>query len=402
MKLRSLFTVVFFLAFAVNTYAQEDNKLIRPYGNLYLFLGLQHEEFYTGGQVKATNSDLYYHIDGNSNLGFVFSYSRYNGVFELGLDDIDNKRKVSVRKAFGEYKVGETTKLMIGQDWSPYVHFSNETADYYRSKGFGSIYEDPNLQISLSAFGFYASILKPFVPVNDYISELDATTPTSGTISTEYTAITTSREKTTGLSLDYVDSYIPKFAAGYEFKNKMLKLNTGGAANLYFIKNTDNVKFNKNYIYSYLFYVNSSVSMYDFSLTVSGGYLVNPANFGIYVQSAGNSTYTGGAAAALQNIATGKYEIKDTWNAQGFAELEYRFTEKFIAHAGYGYSIVKYPIKGAESDSAMEYYLNCKFIIGGLIALTPSVSIHNYLKDMSGHKEGYDVTSGILATISYF
>lgn len=392
--------IIFLSGIITNGYAADLTEHINPYGNLYLFFGYQQSESYSEGQSKNTNKNLLYHIDENSNLGFKFNYEKYNGVFELGLDDIENDRKVQVRKAYGEYDTG-IGKLMIGQSWSPYVFFSNELADYYRSKGFGSMYEDPNLQISLSFFNFYVAILKPYVPVNDFVVEQEAATPTSGTITTEYIPTTSQREKTTGLPLDHVDSYIPKFAAGYEFKNSILSISAGGAGNIYFIKNTDDVKFNKGHILSYLGYLNSNLKFYGFTLTVSGGYAVNPANFGIYVQSKGNSSYTGGSAIALENIATGKYEIKDTWNVQGFAELEYKVSDSVICNAGYGYSMVDYPIPGTKKDQAMEYYFNSKFVLGGLIALTPSVSYRDYMKDMAGDKEGKEIVAGVLATISF-
>jgi hypothetical protein len=282
------------------------------------------------------------------------------------------------------------------------VSFSSETADYYRSKGFGSMYEDPNLQISLSFYNFYFTVLKPYVPVNHYVIEQAATTPTSGTISTEYIQVDSSREITTGLPLDKIDSYIPKLAAGYEYTSKVVTVKGGAAGNIYRIKNTDDVKFNKSYILSYLFYLNTSLRFYDFSLNLDGGYSVNPANFGIFVQSQGDLKYYGGAACAIPNPETGKYEIKDTWNVQGFAELEYRLSDSIIFNAGYGYSLVDYPMAGTKQDIAMEYYFNCKFAIGGLIALTPSVALHDNMKNMAGGKEGRDIIAGVLATISFY
>ncbi len=398
MRMRIFFSIVLLMGFIVNAYSADN---IQPYGNLYLFSGLMYEESYEIGEKKVKNSDLIHHIDENSNLGFAFHYSKFKGVFELGLEGEENERSVKVRKAYGEYNIGFGT-LMIGQDWSPYVSFSNEMADYYRSKGFGSLYEDPKLQISLSFYNFYLTLEKPYVPATRFITNQQGTTPTSEPSSTDYIPVTVYKEKTTGLTLDYVDSYIPKFAVGYEYNNKIFQIKGGGAGNAYLIKDTDTVRFSQGYIYSYLFYLNSSYKISDFTLSFSGGYSVNPANFGIFVQSLGNTTYTGGAAVALKNDATKKWEIKDTWNVQGFVELEYRITDSMIFNAGYGYSLVDYPIPGSTKDMAMDYYLNCKYVFGGLIALTPSVSLRDYMKDMSGNKEGRELIAGLLATVSFY
>jgi hypothetical protein len=50
----------------------------------------------------------------------------------------------------------------------------------------------------------------------------------------------------------------------------------------------------------------------------------------------------------------------------------------------------------------MEYYANLKMNIGGLVALTPSVSYRDYKQDMFGKDEGYDLYAGILATVSFY
>ena len=272
MRMRIFLSIILLLGFIVNVYSADN---IQPYGNLYLFSGLMYDESYEIGEKKVKNSDLIHHIDENSNLGFAFHYAKYKGVFELGLEGEENERKVKVRKAYGEYNIGFGT-LMIGQDWSPYVSFSNEMADYYRSKGFGSMHEDPKLQISLSVNNFYFTMEKPYVPVSKFITNQLGTTPTSEPSSTEYIPVTVTKEKTTGLPLDYVDSYIPKFATGYEYNNKILQIKGGAAGNVYLIKDTDTVKFNQGYIYSYLFYLNSSYKFSDFILSFSGGYSVNP------------------------------------------------------------------------------------------------------------------------------
>ncbi len=407
MKRTALFIVVLFFigGFAINSYGQDEKSVtdhIKPYGNLYMFFGSHYATTYTEGQTKETDHDLVYRINEHSNLGFNFNYAKYKGVFELGIEDIENDRDVKVRKAYGEYNLG-WGKLMIGQDWSPYASFSHEMADYYRSKGFGSLYEDPNLQIKLTYLWFYISIMKPYVPVSTFYTDQPINHPTmEGTSIEEYEILTGDREVTSGLPLDNIDSYVPKCALGFELTHDIFRVNAGGAVNVYAIEDTDAVRFNKKWIYSYLGYINADVKKWDFILGFSFGYLVNPANFGIFVQSVGSSTYVGGAATAIENIATGKFEIKDTRNIQFYIELGYQISDKLLAYAGYGYSLMDYPIPGSERDRAMEYYINCKFNIAGLIALTPSFSLRDYMKDMARNKEGKEMYTGILATVSYY
>ncbi len=376
---------------------------IRPYGNLYLFLGGNYDETYDSGGSKSIDADVIYRIKDDSNLGFNFDYKKYKGVFELGIDDIENDREVKIRKAFGEYKLS-FGKLLIGQTWSPYVKWSHESADYFRSEGFGAMYEDPTLQIKLTFSGFYIDIMKPNVAKRTYTFEQTVNNPTSGSGSTtEFELVNVDRDVTTGQSLSNIKSYIPKFAAGYEYKSKYIDLGVGGAGNVYYLSGSESgVEFNKNWIYSYLAYVNVEAKLRKMTLAMSGGFLVNPANYGVTTQSNGNSTYYGGAAVSIENIATGKFEIKDTWNVQSYVEFGYAITPSIVMHAGYGFSVVRYPNEGSKYDFAMEYYANCKISIGGLIALTPSFSLRDYMKDMDGQKEGMDIQGGILATVSYY
>ncbi len=407
MKVQRFFLVLLLMIGAVVIFflpaeaAPSDH--IKPYGNLYLFLGGNYEESYDSGESKSSDADVIYRIKDDSNLGFNFNYSKYKGVFELGIDDVENDRRVRIRKAFGEYKLS-FGELMIGQTWSPYVKWSHEAADYFRSKGFGSMYEDPTLQIKLSFYGFYVDIMKPHVAKRTYTFEQEVNTPTGGTGSvTEYEMVDIDRDVTTGQSLDRIESYIPKFAAGYEFRSKHFDFGVGGAGNVYYLSSAETgVSFNKSWIYSYLAYFNCEAKYNGFSFAMSSGFLVNPTNYGITVQSVGNNTYTGGAAVAIENIATGKYEIKDTWNIQSYVEFGYAFTGSIVGHAGYGFSLVKYANEGSKYDLAMEYYINCKISLGGLIALTPSFSLRDYMKDMEGQKEGMDIQGGILATVSYY
>ncbi|MCP4129847.1 MAG: hypothetical protein GY754_02410 [bacterium] len=376
---------------------------IKPYGNLYLFFGGNYASTYNSGQTQSIDTDLLYRINDNSNLGFSFTYKKYSGVFELGIDDIDNDRKVKIRKAYGEYKLG-FGDLLIGQNWSPYVCGSHESADYYRSEGFGAMYEDPTLQIKVSIGGFYIDLMKPYIPTREMSLEQAINFPTSGSgSSNEYKDVKIERDVTTGQPMEYIKFFFPKVALGYEYKSKAFSIAGGIAGNVYYIDNTeDDIQFSKKWIYSYLAYVNTDFKFFGFSAKFSGGFLVNPANFGITVQSAGNTTYTGGAAMALENIATGEWEIKDTWNVQSYLELGYRFTSNTIMHLGYGFSLMKYPADNTEYDLAMEYYGNIKINLGGLIALTPSVAFRDYMKDMSGQSEGFDIYAGILATVSYY
>ncbi len=376
---------------------------VKPYGNLYFFFGGLYSTNYDSGEKVTRDEDLLYRVNNNSNLGFSFNYSRYNGVFELGIDDIDNDREVKIRKAYGEYKL-DFMDFMIGQTWSPYVLMSNEAADYYRSKGFGAMYEDPTLQMKFKMSGFYLDIMKPFVPKREMVYEEIINLPVSGAVD-EYQVEEVQRDVTTGQPLDYVKSFLPKTAIGFEYVsgNESLRVTGGLAGNAYYISDTENdVKFNKKWIYSYLAYLNTYAASGRLSVRFSGGFIVNPANYGITVQSKGNDMYYGGAAMAIADPATGKYAIKDTWSTQDYIEVEYAIDADTVVNAGYGFSLVKYPAVNTKKDFAMEYYANVKINLGGLIALTPAFSYRDYMKDMFGKKEGHDIYGGVLATVSYY
>jgi hypothetical protein len=405
MKKIQLFLVPVFLIISISAYTAENK--IKTYGNLYTFFGYNQSEVYDSGQKSSTDRDTSYSINDNSNLGFQFKYAKYNGVFELGISDIEDGRQVKIRKAYGEFNTG-FGKLLIGQTWNPYIQFSNESADYFRSKGFGSLYEEPTTQLKFETnFGLYFDVIKPYVLTDKYYTDQEVDNPESSSDASniEYRIITVEREITTKQPLENIQSMVPKIVMGYNYEKKgkgiRIKLNTGVAGAAYKIKKTEEIEFNKSWIISYLGYLNSEFEYDSFILNVSGGYSVNPANFGITVASEGNSTYHGGAALSLYNIATDKWEIKDTWNAQSYIEMGYKISSDYKFFIGYGFSLVDYPVVNTEKDFAMEYYANLKISLGNLIALTPSVAYRDYMKDMTGNKEGYDICAGILATISF-
>jgi hypothetical protein len=382
--------------------AKAEGNSIKPYGNLYVFFGYNESLRYTSGEEKEKDRDTYYTINDNSNLGFNFTYSRYKGVFELGVSDMENDWDVKLRKAYGIFNFG-FGELMIGQSWTPYTRWSHESGNYYRSEGFGALYDNLATQAKITMkFGLYLDIIKPYVATVTYYDNVDVDNPTSDPAFDEYNLVKVEREITTKQPLENIQSLFPKVALGYEYKSGRFEVGAGLAGNIYKIKETDDVEFNKKWIVSYMAYLYAGIGSGDFGLNISAGYAVNPTNFGLSVQSAGNSSYSGGAAASLWNIATGKYEIKDTWNVQSYAELEWAFSRSSVAHLGYGFSMVDYPMQGTDRDFAMEYYLNVKFNLANLIAVTPSVSYHDFMKDMDGKKEGYDIYAGILSTVSFY
>lgn len=415
----SVLSVVFICAgiFAQSARAQEGGN-IRPYGNLYVFFGYVQQKLYDEGQKQETDKDTIYRIDDDSNLGFNFSYAKYSGVFELGISDYEEGRDVRIRKAYGTYSFG-SNKLTIGQDWNPYVRWSHETADYYRSERFGALYEEPTTQLKitrsiLSELKIYIDVIKPYVPTDNFYSEQQVDNPTAATdaTNTEYKIEEVEREITTKLPLENIQAMVPKTVIGCEYETKVIKAELGAAGSGYKIKKTEEVEYNKDWIMSYLFYLYTHFRYRDLTVDLNGGFSINPANFGIAVQSKGNTSYHGGAAAAVYNIATNEYEIKDTWNAQGYIEFGYEITGSTIIHVGAGYSRVDYPMENTVPDDAYELYANVKFNIGGLIALTPSISYHDYMEDMvdvseadedsHGNDEGSDFYAGILATVSFY
>lgn len=407
MKRLTLLIILITSAFMMSTQslkAQEEGNSIKPYGNLYVFFGYLDAINYSPSEQKERDRDTFYTINDNSNLGFNFRYSRYSGVFELGISDAENDHKVKVRKAYGIYNFG-FGELMIGQSWTPYTQWSHEAANYYRSEGFGALYDDLITQLKLTwKYGLYVDIIKPYVPTKTYYKQEPIQIPSSSSdpTITDYNLVEVERELTTGEPLDNIQSLIPKIAIGYEYNENHIVLGAGAAGNAYRIKKTETVEFTKEWIISYLAYAYSQLGFGDYSVNFSGGFSVNPANFGLKIQSQGNSTYQAGAAAAISNISTGKYEIKDTWNAQAYIEFGWVFLDNYTMHAGYGFSATDYPVDNTDRDYAMEYYLNVKVNVGNLIALTPSVSYRDYMKDMAGMKEGYDIYGGVLATVSFY
>ena len=402
MKKLCLFTLA--MVFSISTFAVKSAigaDAVRPYGNLYIFFGYAESETFNAAEKNNFDNDILYKINNNSNLGFTFDYKKYSGELELGIDDYENDREVKIRKAYGAYRL-DAGELQIGLGWAPYVKWSHEAANYYRSEGFGALYEEPYTQIKFTTgFGLYIDLIRPNIATQKFYTEQEVDNPSDST-TTEYKLIEVEREVTTGQPLGNIKAMIPKTAIGYEYKSKKIKFGLGAACNAYYIDKTGDIEFDKDWIISYLFYVNSKMNLGGLLINLSAGYAINPANYGLSVQSQGSNTYYPGAAAAIRNIATGKYEIKDTWNVQGYLELGYQISSASTIYAGYGFSLVDYPMENTERDYAMEYYLNAKFNIGGLIALTPAISYHDYMKNLKDKDEGKDIYGGVLATVSFY
>jgi hypothetical protein len=395
---------MFFFAAAGTTsvFAQDSAPAtgVKPYGNLYLFMGYGQTETYDAADQKVTSRETMYNVLNDSNIGFSFTYSQYSGIFELGLNGQDSERKVSVLKAYGTYKTG-AGEFMAGQAYNPYVRWSHEEANLSRSKNFGALFSEPEAQLMLkSPFGLYVDIIKPYVPTTTYYKNNDSTLTTSG--EGEYTVENIDREITTGLSRSNIDALFPKVAVGFDIATQIVDFGVGCAGNFYRIKNTDGIKFNTEWVKSFVAYTSLNVKYSDFRFLLNGGAAINPANLGISVASAGSATYHPGAACAIENIATGKYEIKDTWNAQAFAEIGWFVSKTIEFNIGAGGSVVDYPVANTDRDFAYECYANINFVMGGFITVAPSVSYRDYMKDMKGVKEGKELIAGLLTTVSFY
>lgn len=390
---------VIMIAGASSLFAEDQPSGVKPYGNLYLYLGYSRATTYDALGLKTDSNDTIYKVLDDSNIGFNFNYTKYSGIFELGLSDSDSNRTVKVLKAYGTYK-SEIGEFMAGQAYDPYVRWSNEQANLARSKNFGALFESPTPQLLLkSKFGLYVDIIKPYVPTDTYYLNTSSTLSSS---SSEYTVGTVQREVTTKLERSKIAAMVPKVAVGFDYTSQNIDFGIGCAGNVYKVKSTDDVTFNKLWIKSYVAYANINIKYSSFSFLVNGGAAVNPANLGISVQSQGSSIYYPGAACAIENIATGKTEIKDTWNIQVFAEAGWNFSPDIVLHAGSGFSVVDYPVPNTKKDYAVEYYANVRFNIGGMIWLTPSFSYHDNMKNMNGDKEGSELVAGILTTVSFY
>jgi len=376
------------------------SNYIKPYGNLYMFLGYKRSATYDAADNEHADNDLVYNINDNSNLGMRFEYEKYSGVFELGFSDFKDGRIVKIRKAYGVYTF-DYGKLMIGQDWNPYVQWSHDFADYSRSKGLGALSEEPCIQFKYTIFGFYIDLIRPNI-ASDQFTFLDDKTDPAIDLQARYELRNKDYEATTGLPLDQIQAFIPKIAIGYQYEHEIASIGVGVAGNFYYVDNKSSRKYNKDWIISYLVYLNTEVRFWIMELHLNAGFSVNPANFGIDVETTGNDAYPAGAALAIHNVATGKYEIKDTWNTQGYFEMGFKAHKMVSIYLGYGICATDYPVPGAKLDLAMEYYFNVKINIAGLIALTPSFCMRDYMEDFSGDKEGYDITAGILGTVSFY
>ena len=155
-----LFMIIISVSFAfmVQTANAEEGDFIKPYGNLYVFFGYVESLRYTSGEEKEKDRDTFYTINDNSNIGFNFTYKQYNGVFELGISDIENDWQVKLRKAYGNFNFG-FGELMVGQTWTPYTRWSHESANYYRSKGFGALYDNLATQAKIRLIcGYYKTV----------------------------------------------------------------------------------------------------------------------------------------------------------------------------------------------------------------------------------------------------
>ncbi len=381
-------------------------KTIKPYGNFYFFLGYQQNNEYDAAGTSSADKDLLYSLSRYSNAGFRFMTRDFRGEFELGFGNEGDDWKFAIRKAYGIYKM-DFMEIMVGQSWTPYTRWSKETANFYRSDGFGALNDGPNIQLKfLFDFGLYIDIINPHVSSATH-TFFDDMTDLEIVNEEKYYLRDEGFESTTKLPLDSIESYVPKFLVGYNFiyssgRDMRIDINAGVATNFYKIGNNDSTHvFNKKWIGSYLAYLNTHFFFSGFILNINGGYAINPTNFGLSVQGNDNGEYIAGSALSVLNIATGLYEIKDTQNVQAFVELGYRINKTVSLFAGYGFSILIYGVPNSENDLAMEYYASADITYRGVITVSPTLTYRDFMKNMKGTKEGSEICAGLLAAISF-
>lgn len=372
------------------------------YGNVYAFMGYRIAQIPQLNGTDLTQTEMLYSINNFSNLGVRFKYKQYDGLFELNFGDFGDDKYVLLRKAYGNYKF-DYGVIKIGQDWQPYTNWSHNYANNNQSSKFGALASEPAIQAQYSFQGFYLTVLRPYIGTKSYTNLVDVgnLNQDGGSI-TEYKTDKIELELTTKQDKSKINSLIPKVAAGYDFASRGYSAGIGGAYNIIKFSADIRDQYDRSVLDSYLVYLRGGIQLMPFFVKAHVGYSVNPANIGVEVVGKEFNNYTPGAAIGLFNIKTGKIELKDTQHLQGYLEFGYQYYKDWVLFVGGGYSGLRYAIPGAKDDHAYQVYVNSKIKLRNLMAIAPSVSYVDFLKDTSGNAEGTEVTFGILVTISFY
>ncbi len=377
-----------------------------PYLSVRMYAGEHHQNLAEGSTYADNEADLAYRLQGNTRFGAKMAAEGISGTVEFGLDannlNTSNSADAYLRLAFATWSLGDF-KVMAGQNYTPYtwVNPYGDVVDDNGMGGFGTTYDGRQPEITFSYTGLYLSFIKPST----------TTTGIKGGKAT-YTASGTAANTETDTVND-TTVYMPKTAAGFDFKTEGFTAGLGGAVNWFKINDPKAGSDLSGYldgkkIISWIGYFHTEASTGMFIVRANVAYGQNAGNFGIVtittpktgnVDSIANDTTpsagykstnsTAKAACAVDNGS----KIENTKHFEGYISPAVKIIPELMFACGVGYEQEKNKTY-VKTDKQIMYFANAKVSLNKYYSITPEVSYRDFMKGADGLDQGTEWYAG--------
>lgn len=310
---------------------------------------------------------------GSSLLGFEMAYKNVSSTFEVNLND-------PVQRFFITYKINNSDEnyIVIGRDsTTAYYSFGQVSNDLGALNDYGSLTDNYRLQARYGYKGFEIAVILPSAGGGWNSENIDDAGYR------EYSDNVTVMETVKPFMV------LPRIEAAYSYVSDMLELKLFGSYGAYLYQDTSTKK--ELLVNSFSAGVGGQVNFGNSFLQFTGWYGLNMAL---------TDAVTNYSNVLSIDSTNGDLSMNEVFSAGGAIGMGHIFYDKYTLQLGAGYT-ANFGPGYITADDSLGVYLNCIIQITDWFSVTPEVAFMNNLNDGSGQQEGYIITAGVLAAVSF-
>ena len=334
------------------------------------------EKSYPGDSNNYGTSDdaaTQMYFQGNSRLGAKVQADKVDGQIELGLgkggDGGDTA--VTTRRAFGVWKISDSTSMKVGKDYSPVTdgNMSNQAFDSDNDmEGTGHFHGRRPAYVGLYVGDFEFAALTPIYG-ND---------------------VNTTAVGINGATGGDPDAYLPKLEAAYNFRFNAGYIRPFAGFQWYQVEETGSGNVTKDLdVYAYVLGVGGQLNI--------GAFYVNAqAAWGANWSSPNWKSGSNDAASSLPYLSPGGDDVRNVYSWSGMLVGGWKISDtlKFEVGGGPRMDNAKNAPGPSQPDGSWIAYAQTVITFAPGVTLTPEVGYYDYMNGVNGDSQGYQWYAG--------
>lgn len=339
-------------------------------GSYYNENSLLESSFVSNNMTHSFGSQAFI---GSSLLGFEMAYKNVSSTFEFNPND-------PVQRFFITYKVNNSDEnyFVIGRDsTTAYYSFGQVSNDLGALNDYGSLTDNYRFQARYGYKGFEIALILPSAGGGWNSENIDDAGYR------EYSDNVTVMETVKPFMV------LPRLEAAYSYVDDRLELKLFGSYGAYLYQDTVTKK--ELLVNSFSAGVGGQVNFGNSFLQFTGWYGLNMAL---------TDAVTNYSNVLSKDDTNGDLSMNEVFSAGGAIGIGHIFNDKYTLQLGAGYT-ANFGPGYITADDSLGAYLNCIVQITDWFSVTPEIAFMDNLNDGSGQKEGYVITAGVLAALSF-